>query len=102
MVLLMDRRQCTNIQVVSHSNTSSSGMSLHVAAFLTQTVSLDDNTNIKFEIWDTVSHIWHLGLDLARIQADLQAGQERYKSLAPIYFRNSNAAVIVYDITQVS
>lgn len=25
-----------------------------------------------------------------------------YKSLAPIYFRNSNAAVIVYDITQVS
>ena len=25
-----------------------------------------------------------------------------YRSLAPIYFRNSNAAVIVYDITQVS
>ncbi|KIR26278.1 rab family protein [Cryptococcus deuterogattii 99/473] len=25
-----------------------------------------------------------------------------YKSLAPIYFRNSNAAVIVYDITQTS
>ncbi|WVQ98201.1 hypothetical protein IAU59_005323 [Kwoniella sp. CBS 9459] len=54
-----------------------------IAAFLTQTVSLDENTNIKFEIWDT-------------------AGQERYKSLAPIYFRNSNAAVIVYDITQAS
>ncbi|WWC68078.1 uncharacterized protein I206_101997 [Kwoniella pini CBS 10737] len=54
-----------------------------IAAFLTQTVSLDDSTSIKFEIWDT-------------------AGQERYKSLAPIYFRNSNAAVIVYDITQAS
>ncbi|RXK40918.1 rab family protein [Tremella mesenterica] len=53
------------------------------AAFLTQTVSLDENTSIKFEIWDT-------------------AGQERYKSLAPIYFRNSNAAVIAYDITQAS
>ena len=25
-----------------------------------------------------------------------------YRSLAPIYFRNSAAAVIVYDITQVS
>lgn len=24
------------------------------AAFLTQTVALDDQTNIKFEIWDTV------------------------------------------------
>lgn len=23
-----------------------------------------------------------------------------YKSLAPIYFRNANAAIIVYDITQ--
>lgn len=51
------------------------------AAFLTQSVNLDESTTIKFEIWDT-------------------AGQERYKSLAPIYFRNSNAAVIVYDITQ--
>ncbi|EKD00710.1 GTPase [Trichosporon asahii var. asahii CBS 8904] len=51
------------------------------AAFLTQTVKLDEATNVKFEIWDT-------------------AGQERYKSLAPIYFRNANAAIIVYDITQ--
>ena len=37
-----------------------------------------------------------------RAYSDIQAGQERYKSLAPIYFRNSNAAVIAYDITQVS
>lgn len=51
------------------------------AAFLTQTVTLDDNTTVKFEIWDT-------------------AGQERYKSLAPMYYRNANCAVVVYDITQ--
>ena len=51
------------------------------AAFLTQTISLDDTTTIKFEIWDT-------------------AGQERYKSLAPMYYRNANCAVVVYDITQ--
>jgi len=37
------------------------------AAFLTQTVCLDDTT-VKFEIWDT-------------------AGQERYHSLAPMYYR---------------
>lgn len=53
------------------------------AAFLTQTVSLDENTTVKFEIWDT-------------------AGQERYKSLAPMYYRNANCAVVVYDITQPS
>lgn len=50
------------------------------AAFLTQTISLDDSTTVKFEIWDT-------------------AGQERYKSLAPMYYRNANCAVVVYDIT---
>jgi Ras-related protein Rab-5C len=51
------------------------------AAFLTQTITLDDTTTVKFEIWDT-------------------AGQERYKSLAPMYYRNANCAVVVYDITQ--
>uniref|UniRef100_A0A3Q2YSH7 small monomeric GTPase n=1 Tax=Hippocampus comes TaxID=109280 RepID=A0A3Q2YSH7_HIPCM len=49
------------------------------AAFLTQTVSLDDVT-VKFEIWDT-------------------AGQERYHSLAPMYYRGAQAAIVVYDIT---
>lgn len=54
---------------------------LHVppAAFLTQTVCLDDTT-VKFEIWDT-------------------AGQERYHSLAPMYYRGAQAAIVVYDIT---
>merc|ERR1719229_867790 len=52
------------------------------AAFLTQTVSLDDVT-VKFEIWDT-------------------AGQERYRSLPPMYYRGAAAAVVVYDITSES
>merc|ERR1719253_456154 len=49
------------------------------AAFLTQTLALDDAT-VKFEIWDT-------------------AGQERYRSLAPMYYRGAAAAIVVYDIT---
>lgn len=52
---------------------------LFSAAFLTQTVCLDDTT-VKFEIWDT-------------------AGQERYHSLAPMYYRGAQAAIVVYDIT---
>ncbi|CCJ30031.1 unnamed protein product [Pneumocystis jirovecii] len=54
------------------------------AAFLTQTLCLDETTVIKFEIWllrDT-------------------AGQERYRSLAPMYYRNADCAIVVYDITQ--
>jgi Ras-related protein Rab-5C len=50
------------------------------AAFLTQTVQIDDTT-VKFEIWDT-------------------AGQERYHSLAPMYYRGAQAAIVVYDITK--
>jgi len=49
------------------------------AAFLTQTVALNETT-VKFEIWDT-------------------AGQERYHSLAPMYYRGAAAAIVVYDIT---
>eukprot|EP00298_Acanthocystis_sp_HF-20_P001551 c11960_g1_i1.p1 GENE.c11960_g1_i1~~c11960_g1_i1.p1 ORF type:complete len:202 (-),score=78.50 c11960_g1_i1:90-695(-) len=51
------------------------------AAFLTQTVALNDMT-VKFEIWDT-------------------AGQERYHSLAPMYYRGAAAAIVVYDITNI-
>lgn len=54
-------------------------ISCYTAAFLTQTVALDDAT-VKFEIWDT-------------------AGQERYRSLAPMYYRGAAAAIVVYDIT---
>jgi small GTP-binding protein len=38
---------------------------------------------IKFQIWDT-------------------AGQEKYHSLAPMYYRNAVAAILVYDITKAS
>eukprot|EP01119_Soliformovum_irregulare_P008041 TRINITY_DN2079_c0_g1_i1.p1 TRINITY_DN2079_c0_g1~~TRINITY_DN2079_c0_g1_i1.p1 ORF type:complete len:199 (-),score=40.41 TRINITY_DN2079_c0_g1_i1:44-640(-) len=50
------------------------------AAFLTKALTLDDGTNVKFEIWDT-------------------AGQERYHSLAPMYYRGAQGAIIVYDVS---
>jgi len=50
------------------------------ASFMNQTVSLPDETLIKFQIWDT-------------------AGQERFHSLAPMYYRGAQAAIIVFDIT---
>ena len=43
------------------------------------TVNLDDTT-VKFGVWDT-------------------AGQERSHSLAPMYYRGAQAAIVVYDIT---
>lgn len=49
------------------------------ATFLTQVVQLQDYT-VRFQIWDT-------------------AGQEKYKSLAPLYYKGAHAALVVYDIT---
>lgn len=49
------------------------------ASYLTKSMSTKDST-IQFEIWDT-------------------AGQERYNSLVSIYYKNADAALIVYDIT---
>jgi len=49
------------------------------ASFLTQTVTLHDCV-VKFELWDT-------------------AGQEKYRSLAPLYYRAAQAALVIYDIT---
>ncbi|EGR29228.1 rab6-family small gtpase, putative [Ichthyophthirius multifiliis] len=47
--------------------------------FICKTLTLDNKT-LRLQLWDT-------------------AGQERFKSLIPSYIRDSNAAIIVYDVT---
>ncbi|EFA74727.1 Rab GTPase [Heterostelium album PN500] len=49
------------------------------ASFLTKNIYVD-NSRIKFQIWDT-------------------AGQDRFRSLAPMYYRGACVAVLVYDVT---
>ena len=43
----------------------------------------DNGKRMNMGIWDT-------------------AGQERYEALAPMYYRNSQIALVVYDVTSVS
>ena len=47
--------------------------------FMSKTMYLPDRT-IRLQLWDT-------------------AGQERFRTLVPAYIRESNVAVVVYDIT---
>ena len=51
------------------------------ANFLTKNVQFqEEKETIKFEIWDT-------------------AGQEKYRSLAKVFYKNAAACVLVFDIT---
>ena len=65
------------------SNTFSSVlMATPGANFTTKTVFLNDfNQSIKYEIWDT-------------------AGQEKYRSLAKVFYKNAAVCILVYDITR--
>jgi small GTP-binding protein len=55
-------------------------MSTIGCSFMSKLVLAKDNTPVKCHIWDT-------------------AGQEAYASLAPLYYRNAQIAVVAYDIT---
>ncbi|XP_033754054.1 ras-related protein Rab-22A-like [Pecten maximus] len=50
------------------------------ASFMTKRIEVDGK-HYAFQIWDT-------------------AGQEKYRALAPMYYRGSAAAIVVYDITR--
>ena len=49
-----------------------------------------ENKSIKLQIWDTVG----------RREANLQAGQESFKSITRSYYRGAAGALLVYDITR--
>ena len=54
------------------------------ANFVQKTIILEDeNKSIKFEIWDT-------------------AGQENYRSLVKVFYKNAAVCILVYDITRKS
>ena len=52
------------------------------ASFTTKTAYLQEyKQSIKFEIWDT-------------------AGQEKYRALAKVFYKNAAVCILVYDITR--
>ena len=58
-----------------------------------------DVKNVRIRFIDFVSKTIHIDNKTIRLQLWDTAGQERFRSLIPSYIRDSNAAIIVYDIT---
>jgi len=50
------------------------------AFFMTKRMQLSNGQSCKMQIWDT-------------------AGHERYRAMAPMYYRNASAAIVCFDIT---
>ena len=50
------------------------------SSFVAKKIELEDKKKVKLQIWDT-------------------AGQEKYRSLAKIFYQSAAVAVLVYDIT---
>ena len=54
------------------------------ANFVTKNIIMEDeNQSIKFEIWDT-------------------AGQEKFRALAKVFYKNAAVCILVFDITRKS
>ena len=51
------------------------------SSFVSKIIEVDINNKIKFQIWDT-------------------AGQEKYRSLAKIFYQNAAVAILVYNKTK--
>ena len=53
------------------------------AQFIRKTIQFADGRNITLDIWDT-------------------AGQEKYRAIAKIYYKEARAVILVYDINDES
>lgn len=67
------QRYCKNLFTGQHVATIG-------GAYLQQKVILNNGVTIKYHIWDT-------------------GGQERFRSMASLYYRDASAAILTYDIT---
>ena len=67
------QRYCKNLFTGQHVATIG-------GAYLQQKVILNNGSTIKYHIWDT-------------------GGQERFRSMANLYYRDASAAILTYDVT---
>ena len=68
------------IERISKNSFSEQTISTLGCATTELTIKLNNEEDIKLNIWDT-------------------AGQEKYRSLSSIYFRNASLAIVVFDIS---
>ncbi|KAF7310741.1 hypothetical protein HMN09_00617100 [Mycena chlorophos] len=71
------------------------------AAFLTQKCRLEDRV-LRYEIWDTAGQERFHSLAVRRISIFRSAKLTTLPPIKPMYYRNAQAAVVVFDVTKAS
>ena len=69
----ISQRYCNNIFSDSHEVTIG-------GAYLQNQIVLKNGKPLKMHLWDT-------------------GGEERFRAMAPLYYRDANAAILVYDVS---
>ncbi len=72
----ISQRFCKNVFTGEHEVTIG-------GAYIQQKVTLKNGSSLKLHLWDT-------------------GGEERFRAMAPLYYRDANAAVLVYDVSNKS
>ena len=84
-VVLIGETRVGKTSIINRYNSDkfSSSLSASPGASFTEKKGFikDYNQSIKFEIWDTT-------------------GQEKYRSLAKVFYKNAAAIILIYDITK--
>ena len=69
----ISQRFCKNVFTGEHEVTIG-------GAYIQQKMTLKNGSSLKLHLWDT-------------------GGEERFRAMAPLYYRDANAAVLVYDVS---
>lgn len=73
------------------------------ASFSTFKIKLDDGSKVKLQIWVTEQPTaiyvkCKTKFKLCLLFKDT-AGQEKFKAMAPLYYRHASSALLVFDLT---
>lgn len=95
IVLGMDQDERVSVRVVMVGETSVGKTSI-IHRFI--------NGSPLLQVRNTTGAVHHQkNIDVNGVRLSLEiwdtAGQERYRALGPVYYRNSNAAIAVFDVT---
>ena len=94
-----DEEICYEFKVVLIGE-SGVGKSSIIKHFVTNTFKSNETPSISSELYQKTIEVDELGGKKISFQIWDTVGQEKYRSMSNLFYKNAKAAIFVYDITQ--